>query len=122
MYYYFQRSSSIMGERYNIRRLDALEGKSNRQKYIEKNHPALALQAKIDLYNSCIFAYQNVLKFMSGEEKQIATKIVKQYSESCRLSFSEINQEKTSSKKYLYLAFVNFYLCCKFRAIFGIGF
>ena len=122
MYYYFQRSDSIMGENYSIRRLDALEGKANRQKYIEKAYPALALQAKTDLFNSCIFAYQNVLKFMSGEEKQIATKIVKQYSEACRLSFSEINQEKTSSKKYLYLAFVNFYLCCKFRAIFGIGF
>ena len=122
MYYYYQRSSSIMGGNYSIRRLDALEGKANRQKYIQKEYPALALQAKIDLYNSCIFAYQNVLKFMSGEEKQIATKIVKQYSESCRPSFFEINQEKTSSKKYLYLAFVNFYLCCKFRAMFGIGF
>lgn len=31
MYYYFQRSSSIMGVGYNIRRLDALEGKANRQ-------------------------------------------------------------------------------------------
>lgn len=122
MYYYFQRSSSIMGENYSIRRLDALEGKTNRQKYIQKEYPALALQAKIDLYNSCIFAYQNVLKFMSGEEKQIATKIVKQYSEACRPSFFEINQENTSSKKYLYLAFVNFYLCCKLRAVFGIGF
>ena len=122
MYYYFQRSSSIMGENYSIRRLDVLEGKTNRQKYIQKEYPALALQAKIDLYNSCIFAYQNVLKFMSGEEKQIATKIVKQYSEACRPSFFEINQENTSSKKYLYLAFVNFYLCCKLRAVFGIGF
>ena len=34
MYYYFQRSSSIMGVGYNIRRLDALEGKANRQKKI----------------------------------------------------------------------------------------
>ena len=35
MYYYFQRSTSIMGENFNLRRLDALEGKSNRQEYIE---------------------------------------------------------------------------------------
>ena len=49
MYYYFQRSSSIMGVGYNIRRLDALEGKANRQKYIEKNFPDLSTQAKIDL-------------------------------------------------------------------------
>lgn len=36
MYYYFQRSSSIMGVGYNIRRLDALEGKANRQNILRK--------------------------------------------------------------------------------------
>lgn len=122
MYYYFQRSDSIMGENYSIRRLDALEGKANRQRYIEKEYPTLALQAKTDLFNSCIFAYQNILKHMSGEEKCIAQKKVKQYREICRLSLYEINQAPIDSKKYLYLAFVSFYLCCKCRAVLGIGF
>ena len=87
MYYYFQRNSSIMGVGYNIRRLDALEGKANRQKYIENNFPDLSMQAKIDLYGSCMFAYQFVLKFMSGADKKKALSIIKKYKKNCNLSF-----------------------------------
>ena len=122
MYYYFQRSSSIMGVGYNIRRLDALEGKANRQKYIENNFPDLSTQAKIDLYGSCMFAYQSVLKFMSGPDKKKALGIIKKYRKNFDLSFDEINTIKDSSKKYFMLAKFNFYLCCKFRAVSGIGF
>lgn len=122
MYYYFQRSSSIMGVGYNIRRLDALEGKANRQKYIENNFPALSTQAKIDWYGSCMFAYQSVLKFMSGADKKKALSIIIKYKKNCNLTFSEVNTIKDSSKKYFMFAKFNFYLCCKMRVIMNIGF
>lgn len=122
MYYYFQRGSSIMGNGYNIRRLDALEGKMNRQAYIEKNFPTLATKAKVDLYGSCMFAYQSVLKFMSGNDKKKAIKIIKDYKNRCKLTNDEINSITDSSKKYYKLAKFNFYLCCKMKAIFNIGF
>lgn len=122
MYYYFQRGSSIMGNGYNIRRLDALEGKMNRQAYIEKNFPTLATKAKVDLYGSCMFAYQSVLKFMSGKDKKKAIKIIKDYKNRCKLTTDEINSITDSSRKYYKLAKFNFYLCCKMKAIFNIGF
>lgn len=122
MYYYFQRNSSIMGVGYNIRRLDALEGKANRQKYIENNFPELSTQAKIDLYGSCMFAYQSVLKFLSGADKKKALSIIKKYKNNCNLSFDEIKLADKSARKYFYLAKCNFGFCCKFRAISGIGF
>lgn len=122
MYYYFQRSSSIMGESYNIRRLDALEGKANRQKYIEERFPSLATQAKIDFYGSCLFAYQCVLRFLSGDEKKKASDIIKKYRNQCELSFDEIKDIDGGSKKYFYLAKINFYLCAKMRAVFEIGY
>lgn len=122
MYYYFQRSSSIMGESYNIRRLDALEGKANRQKYIEDKFPSLAKQAKIDLYGSCLFAYQCVLKYMSGAEKKKASDNIKQYRKQCELSFEEIKGIEGGSKKYFCLSKINFYLCAKMRAVFEIGY
>lgn len=122
MYYYFQRSSSIMGVGYNIRRLDALEGKANRQKYIENNFPELSTQAKIDLYGSCMFAYQSVLKFMSGADKKNALELIRKYRKMYNLPFDEINTIKDSSKKYFMFAKFNFYLCCKMRAVCGIGF
>lgn len=122
MYYYFQRGSSIMGNSYNIKRLDALEGKMNRQAYIEKNFPTLATKAKVDLYGSCMFAYQSVLKFMSGNDKKKAGKIIKDYKNRCKLTNDEINSVTDSSKKYYKLAKFNFYLCCKMRSMFNIGF
>ena len=122
MYYYLQRAGSIMGNGYNLRRLDALEGKNNRQKYIEKNFPNLVTQAKIDLYGSCMFAYQCVLKFMKGSDKKIAKRKIKQYKAICNLSLSEIKTINNSSQKWFYFAKFSFYLCCKFRAVTGIGF
>lgn len=122
MYYYFQRNSSIMGVGYNIRRLDALEGKANRQKYIENNFPELSTQAKIDLYGSCMFAYQSVLKFMSGADKKKALELIRKYRKMYNLSFDEIKLADKSARKYFYLANCNFGFCCKFRAISGIGF
>ena len=122
MYYYFQRNSSIMGVGYNIRRLDALEGKVNRQKYIENNFPELSTQAKIDLYGSCMFAYQSVLKFMSGADKEKALELIRKYRKMYNLSFDEIKLADKSARKYFYLAKCNFGFCCKFRAISGIGF
>lgn len=122
MYYYFQRNSSIMGVGYNIRRLDALEGKANRQKYIENNFPDLSMQAKIDLYGSCMFAYQSVLKFMSGADKKKALELIRKYRKMYNLSFDEIKLADKSARKYFYLAKCNFGFCCKFRAISGIGF
>ncbi len=122
MYYYFQRNNSIMGNSYNLRRLDALEGKYNRQIYIEKHFPELIFQAKVDLYISCIFAYQSVLKYMSGKNKNKASKIIKNYKKQCNLSFADIKKINGSVKKYFLLAKFNFYVCCKLRAITGIGF
>lgn len=122
MYYYLQRNGSIMGTNYTFKRLDALEGKFNRQAYIENNYPNLSLCSKIDFYNSCIFACQSVLKFMPKDEQKKAIKVIKNYKKNCNLSFSDIKTVKNSSKKYFYFSKFNFYLCCKFRAITGIGF
>ena len=122
MYYYLQRSSSIMGERYSIRRLDVLEAKAKRQEYIENQFPRLADQAKIDMFGSCIYAYQCVLRYLKGTEKRRATGIVKKYAQLFKPTYSDIRNIKGSSKKYYIMAIINFYFCCKIRAIARIGF
>lgn len=122
MYYYFQRGSSIMGNTYNLKRLDALEGKANRQNYIEKNFSELSLKSKIDLYGSCIFAYQCVLKYMEGKDKKKAKSIINEYRKRYNLTFAEIKNITDGSKKYYLLAKINFYICCKLKALLNIGF
>lgn len=122
MYYYFQRSTSIMGEGFNLRRLDALEGKAKRQEYINQCLPSLSLQSKIDFYGSCMFSYQSVLKYMEGKEKTKALKIIREYKKMCNLSFDDIKTVCGKNQKYLYFSKMSFYLCCKFRAVTGVGF
>lgn len=122
MYFYFQRESSIMGQGYNLRRLDALEGKWNRQKYIEQNYPELALLAKLNFFGSCMYTLQCVLKYMSGEEKRQAVGKIRKYKKNCRLTFRTIKSARSGAKKYYYLAKVNIFLCCYLRARFNIGF
>ena len=51
-----------MGIKYSSKRLDALEAKTERQQYIEKNFPALRLLARTNLILSCIYSGQNVTK------------------------------------------------------------
>ena len=122
MYFYLQRSGSIMGEGYNIRRLDALEGKANRQRYIEDYFPNLEVQSRLDMFGSCIFAYQCILKYLAGAEKKEAKRIVLSYKKEFTPSFSDIKTADSSSRKWYVLAKNNFSLCCMIKAGLNIGF
>ena len=61
LYYYLYRDTSIMGAKYSIKRLDALDAKLQRQKYIEEKYPRLGDIAKINLFTSCIYQGQMCL-------------------------------------------------------------
>lgn len=122
MYFYLQRSGSIMGENFNLRRLDALEAKAERQKYIEANFPNLKKQAKIDLFGTCIFMCQSAMKFMKGKEKKQAKNIVRMYFYKNKLSKAELNLIKDKNKFWFSFANKSFILCCKIRSITGVGF
>lgn len=121
MYYYFQRNDSIMGESFNLKRLDAIEGKCNRQHYIEKNYPELASQARINLFSSCIFSAQASLKFLKKEDKKKAKNIINHYVKSCKPSKAELNTIKGKNRFWFKFAYKSFWLCCKVRAMTGIG-
>lgn len=122
MYYYFQRSGSIMGAGFNLRRLDALEGKYNRQQYIEKYYPTLASQARINLFSSCIFSGQSTLKYLRNPEKEQAISKINQYVKGCKLSKSELNSIQGKNRFWYSFADKSFWLCCKVRSLTGIGF
>lgn len=122
MYYYLQRSDSIMGNGYSLRHLDALEAKTQRQIYIDKNFPNLSEQAKFDFFNSCIFACQSSMKFLKRKEKKEAKAIIRSYVKKCKLTRNEIST--LQGKESFWFSFANsfFMLCCKIRSITGVGF
>ena len=119
LYYYFQRGSSIMGNHYNLKRLDALEAKSLRQQYIEEKFPALTEVSKINLFESCIYSGQMTLKFLEKNEKKQAKIIIdnirKQYSCNIRL----LLQMGGSERLWCGIAKINFWGLCKLKNLLG---
>ncbi len=90
-YYYTQRSDSIMGEGYSLKRLDAIEAYEKRYKYISEHFPELEPAARISIINACIYHGQMVLMHIAGIEKKQTFRYLKNiktkyyHPDSCRL-------------------------------------
>ena len=121
LYYYFQRPESIMGSVYGLKRLDVLEAKIERQKYIETNFPRLSSVSKANLLQSCIYSGQMILLYMKGSEYNTAITIVKQ-------AFKEAAQQSVKlpipmkQKIWIELAKINLLFTCRLRNLLKIGF
>lgn len=122
MYFYLQRSGSIMGTAYSLRRLDALEAKVLRQKYIEDKFPLLSSVAKTELFGSCIFACQSAMRYMSSDEKKKAKCVIKSYAKACKPKKEDLKLLDGKTRMWFFLANVSFELCCKIRNMLGVGF
>lgn len=75
-YHYRQRSTSIMGMGYSIRRLDAMEAKKERFEFFEQYDNELALLAYSDCLLSCFYHYQKSLIHLCGTERKEATQFI----------------------------------------------
>lgn len=91
-YNYLQRSDSIMGVRYSMKRLDAIEAKVLRQSYLEEKMPELATEGKINLLFSCLYQGQLALKSLSREEKKKTFKQLKDVYKKHPLSLKEMKK------------------------------
>lgn len=75
-YYYLQRNGSIMGEKYSLKRLDALEARIQRILFIENQYPELLRDERIEFCFYCIWSMQKVLRCLKGEERQFGIDII----------------------------------------------
>ena len=122
LYFYFQRPGSIMGETYSLKRLDALEAKLQRQAYINSNFPQLSLQAKLNLYGSCIYAAQLSLIHLFGEQRTAAKEKINAIIQQCNLSFVECMRVGGSNKVWFTLAKFSFWGTCTIKNLLKKGF
>lgn len=120
-YNYYQRNDSIMGSDFSIKRLDAIEAKVWRQKYLERNFPLLNGQGLADLYFLCMYTGQLALRFASKEDREVIFKKIDGYLKQCRISHSMFKEMKISHQIWLYLARVSLINTCRLRNILKIG-
>ena len=122
LYYYFQRSGSIMGEKYNLRRLDVLEAKEQRQKYMQENYPTLAESAGINLFISCIYNGQMSLKFLKDEQRKSAVRIIQQIQIQNRPDKKTVSKLTGSTRLWIRLAKRHFWATCIVKNLLRKGF
>lgn len=121
-YFYVQRSGSIMGEGYSLRRLDAVEAKGLRLEYLKKEFPELAAAGQIDLLFTCMYHGQLALKHLSRKDKQQAFLCLKAILSQCgTLSWEELKKLRFTHRCWLGLTRVSLPMVCWCRNLLGVG-
>ena len=82
MYYYLQRSGSIIGAGYTIKRLDGLEARFLRMQYLQK-YPELAVLTRQNLILDCMWHYQSAKTHLSGQEQATALAKIRKAMKNC---------------------------------------
>lgn len=120
LYFYMQHEGSIMNNHYNLKRLDVIDAKFQRYEFMEEKYPQLLKYAYTDLFNSCVYAQQMSLKYLSKDDLNIANIKIENYIS----ILMERHIKDKSLKEFIWykLFTVNFIMMCKLRNLLKIGF
>lgn len=120
-YYYLQRSSSIMGQSYNVKRLDALEGKCQRHEAICAHMPELAEISLCSLWYDLLYQGQCAQRTLKGEELTKVFDILKEVRHTHPLP--ERKPDTLSKKYWLWfrLSGISLPTVCRVRNLLRIG-
>lgn len=121
LYYYLQREDSIMGKSYKLNRLDEIEAKYERLKFIEKNYKNLILLAKMDVMFGCLYAYQQLL--LTGQKTDIkkGKAILNKYIEKILFTEEEYRNLDIKNKIWMKLEKKSLQVTCVLRNFLNIG-
>lgn len=76
LYRYLQRSASIMGDGYSLKRLDGLEARAQRMRVLQK-YSELAELTRQQFVLDCMYHWQCACRYLSGEEKAYAVRRIR---------------------------------------------
>lgn len=82
LYHYLQRSGSIMGAGYSLRRMDGLEARFLRMRHLQK-YEELACLTRQELMGSCMWHYQCAKAHLTGPEREQALGRIRQIMKDC---------------------------------------
>lgn len=112
MYAYRQQDGSVMHKRFSLKRLQAMDAKSQRLAYLQEHIPSLVNEAKFDLFFTCVYFMQESMRYLSAEEMKISKKKIHSVLE--EITPVEKNQGASAKKNILLkLAQHNFEGTCK---------
>lgn len=121
LYYYFQRSDSIMGEKYSLKRLDVVEALVQKLEFIKKYYPLLSDLSDTKVLFCCLYHGQMALLHLCKEERLRAFDLLRQAACRCDISKAEMLQMKLTHRCWLTFARIHFPLTCRIRNLLRIG-
>lgn len=77
-YAYRQNPGSVMHEGFSLKRVQSLEAKQQRLRYLSRRMPELVDVAKEDMVMTCLFIQQESLRTLKGEELQKASHLIRE--------------------------------------------
>lgn len=122
LYCYRQQEASVMHQSFSLKRMDALEAKLQRLKYIEEGFPSIVSEAKCNLYFTCIYLQQMALKNMNKKEQRAMRKKIRNCLNSFRIEKSDLQSIDNKQRVWFWLSRLSFIGTCRIRNILKIGF
>lgn len=119
-YFYTQRSGSIMGDGYSLKRLDALEAKALRSSFVQAYYPKIAEEERVDLLFSCIYHMQMSMRFLRGTALETAESRIQYVVENLR-PVSCYQGMEFKRRVWLCSAQLSMKITCKLRNFLKIG-
>lgn len=122
LYCYRQQEASMMHQSFSLRRMDALEAKLQRLKYLEQRFPSIVSEAKCNLYFTCIYLQQMALKDVNKKEQIVMKKKIKNCLNSFCMEKSDLKCIDNKQRIWFWVSRLSFIGTCRIRNILKIGF
>ena len=121
LYNYVQHESSVMHEKYNLKRLQALEAQQLRLEYIRNNYIELRDYAEYMLYFACMYHMQMSLKYLDSSLSNKAFQTISQLIRQEYKNYSFVRSISPIQKLWVMISRINFKFTCRIRNLLNIG-
>lgn len=119
-YHYRQRSGSIMGDGYSLKRLDSLEAKCLQLSFVRRSFPSLEGMARLNILFSCIYAMQMCLKYLPETDIESGRREILKALDLGK-PYQEITDVSLKQRVWILLSGLSFDNTCRLRNLFKIG-
>ena len=121
LYFYRQRTGSIMGKGFSLRRLDALEAYEARLKYVKEFFPQLMEETVLTTWFSCMYQQQMALRHLEPPQREYATQKIKKTCMYLKSVDLRMRRLPFKQKIWFNLSKINFLWTCKLRNQLRVG-
>ena len=120
-YFYLQRTGSIMGDGYSLKRLDAVEAVERRYAYLAENFPELEKEARVGMLGTCMYHGQMALRYLPKDEQDTAFERLKEVKRRYAVRHSDYADRKLTHRLWLDIARASLKAACRLRNTLKVG-